>query len=133
MSKVSHALLRQKDAAKIIIAQLREAGMDDEEILLAASNVRVLGQPVCDRSHVLWKGQVMDIALLIPIIRQILQVVGGVLITRGWLDDGSAEALIGIIVNGITFGWWMFDRYRINKRNRDLRQTVEDNSNALVR
>ncbi|OEI84427.1 hypothetical protein GRI33_00965 [Brucella sp. BO3] len=75
----------------------------------------------------------MDIALLIPIIRQILQVVGGVLITRGWLDDGSAEALIGIIVNGITFGWWMFDRYRINKRNRDLRQTVEDNSNALVR
>lgn len=75
----------------------------------------------------------MDIALLIPIIRQILQVVGGVLIARGWLDDGSAEALIGVIVNGIMFGWWLFDRYRINKRNRDLRQTVEDNSNALVR
>ncbi|MCO7727381.1 hypothetical protein NJB93_12330 [Brucella intermedia] len=75
----------------------------------------------------------MDIALLIPIIRQILQVIGGVLIARGWLDDGSAEALIGIIVNGIMFGWWLFDRHRINKRNRDLRQTVEDNSNALVR
>lgn len=75
----------------------------------------------------------MDIALLIPIIRQILQVIGGVLIARGWLDDGSAEALIGIIVNSIMFGWWLFDRHRINKRNRDLRQTVEDNSNALVR
>lgn len=75
----------------------------------------------------------MDISLFIPIIRQILQVIGGVLIARGWLDDGSAEALIGIIVNGIMFGWWLFDRHRINKRNRDLRQTVEDNSNALVR
>ncbi|MBB5703621.1 hypothetical protein FHS76_003528 [Ochrobactrum daejeonense] len=75
----------------------------------------------------------MDIALLIPIIRQILQVIGGILIARGWLDDGAVDALIGIIVNGIVFIWWMFDRYRINKRNRDLRQTVEENSNALVR
>ncbi|PJT20081.1 hypothetical protein CN884_19330 [Ochrobactrum sp. 30A/1000/2015] len=75
----------------------------------------------------------MDIALLIPVIRQILQIAGGFLIARGWLDDGAVEALIGIIVNAIVFGWWLFDRYRINKHNRDLRQTVEDNSNALVR
>ena len=75
----------------------------------------------------------MDIALLIPIIRQILQVIGGALIARGWLDDAGADALVGIIVNAIVFSWWLLDRYRINKRNRDLRQTVEDNSNALVR
>jgi len=31
MNNVSHALIRQKDAAKVIIAQLREAGMDDED------------------------------------------------------------------------------------------------------
>lgn len=64
----------------------------------------------------------MDIALLIPIIRQILQVAGGFLIARGWLDDGAADALIGIIVNAIVFGWWLIDRHRINKKNRELKQ-----------
>ena len=75
----------------------------------------------------------MDIALIIPIIRQILQVVGGVLIARGWLDDGAVDALIGIIVNAFVFGWWLIERHRINKANRTIKQTVEDNSNALVR
>ena len=74
-----------------------------------------------------------DIALIIPIIRQILQVVGGVLIARGWLDDGAADALIGVIMNGIVFVWWLIERNRINKANRTIKQTVEDNSNALVR
>lgn len=75
----------------------------------------------------------MDIALLIPVIRQLLQVAGGFLIARGWLDDGSAEALIGIIVNAVVFIWWLIDRYRINRCNREIKQTVEDNSNALAR
>ncbi|QGA58122.1 hypothetical protein [Brucella sp. 2280] len=66
----------------------------------------------------------MDIALLIPIIRQILQVVGGMLIARGWLDDGAADALIGVIVNGIVFVWWLYDRHRINKKSRLLRYKV---------
>lgn len=64
----------------------------------------------------------MDIALLIPVIRQILQIAGGFLIARGWLDDGAADALIGIIVNAIVFGWWLIDRHRINKKNRELKQ-----------
>ncbi|HWT63972.1 MAG TPA: hypothetical protein VN150_15460 [Ochrobactrum sp.] len=58
----------------------------------------------------------MDIALLIPVIRQILQIAGGFLIARGWLDDGAADALIGIVVNAIVFGWWLIDRHRINKK-----------------
>ncbi|EXL07434.1 hypothetical protein BG46_11065 [Brucella anthropi] len=63
----------------------------------------------------------MDIALLVPVIRQILQIVGGFLIARGWLDDGAADALIGIIVNAVVFGWWLIDRHRINKKNRELK------------
>ena len=64
----------------------------------------------------------MDIALLIPVIRQILQIAGGFLIARGWLDDGAADALIGIVVNASVFGWWLIDRHRINKKNRELKQ-----------
>lgn len=72
----------------------------------------------------------MDIALLIPIIRQILQVVGGMLIARGWLDDGAADALIGVIVNGIVFVWWLYDRHRINKKARALRYKVGEADHA---
>ncbi|PJR87878.1 hypothetical protein CN878_19505 [Ochrobactrum sp. 695/2009] len=72
----------------------------------------------------------MDIALLIPIIRQILQVVGGFLIARGWLDDGAADALIGVIVNAIVFGWWLMDRHRINKKARLLRYKVGEIDHA---
>lgn len=75
----------------------------------------------------------MDIALLIPVIRQILQIAGGFLIARGWLDDAGADALIGILVNVIVFAWWLFDRRKINKANQTLKETVEENSNALVR
>ena len=64
----------------------------------------------------------MDIALLIPVIRQILQIAGGFLIARGLLDDGAADALFGIVVNAIVFGWWLIDRHRINKKNRELKQ-----------
>ena len=72
----------------------------------------------------------MDIALLIPIIRQILQVIGGMLIARGWLDDGAADALIGVIVNGIVFVWWLYDRHRINKKVRLLRYKVGEADHA---
>lgn len=72
----------------------------------------------------------MDIALLIPIIRQILQVFGGMLIARGWLDNGAADALTGIIVNGIVFAWWLIDRHRINKKARSLRYKVGEADHA---
>ena len=72
----------------------------------------------------------MDIALLVPVIRQILQIVGGFLIARGWLDDGAADALIGIIVNAVVFGWWLIDRHRINKKNRELKWKVGEVDHA---
>ncbi|CAB4327529.1 hypothetical protein [Brucella sp. 191011898] len=72
----------------------------------------------------------MDIALLIPVIRQILQIAGGFLIARGWLDDGAADALIGVIVNGIVFLWWLYDRHRINKKARLLRYKAGETDHA---
>jgi hypothetical protein len=52
----------------------------------------------------------MTLSLVIPILRQILQVIGGALIAKGVLDAGSSEALIGAALNLTTFGWWLFDR-----------------------
>lgn len=36
----------------------------------------------------------MTIDLFIPILRQILQIVGGILIARGYFDQGMADALV---------------------------------------
>lgn len=72
----------------------------------------------------------MDIALLIPVIRQILQIAGGFLIARGWLDDAGVDALIGIVVNVIVFGWWLFDRRKINQKSRLLRYKVGETDHA---
>ncbi|ASQ11829.1 hypothetical protein CDO22_17700 [Sinorhizobium meliloti] len=59
----------------------------------------------------------MTIDLFIPILRQILQIVGGILIARGYFDQGMADALIGLGVNLLVLGWWLFDRSKINRRN----------------
>lgn len=59
----------------------------------------------------------MTIDLFIPILRQILQIVGGILIARGYFDHGMADALIGLGVNILVLGWWLFDRSKINRRN----------------
>lgn len=59
----------------------------------------------------------MTIDLFIPILRQILQIVGGILIARGYFDQGMADALIGLGVNVLVLGWWLFDRSKINRRN----------------
>lgn len=72
----------------------------------------------------------MDIALFVPVIRQFLQVIGGMLIARGWLDEGAADALIGIIVNLLVFIWWLMDRQRINRKNRELKQKAGGPDNA---
>jgi hypothetical protein len=52
------------------------------------------------------------------------------LIARGWLDNGSADALTGVIVNGIVFVWWLYDRHRINKKARALRYKVGEADHA---
>lgn len=60
----------------------------------------------------------MQIGLIIPVLRQILQVAGGALIAKGVLDSGSADAATGIILNAVTLGWWLYDRIRINASRR---------------
>lgn len=67
----------------------------------------------------------MTIDLFIPILRQILQIVGGILIARGYFDQGMADALIGLGVNVLVLGWWLFDRSKINRRNLINRYIVD--------
>jgi len=38
----------------------------------------------------------MNIALLIPVIRQIFQIAGGFLIARGWLDNAALMNSLGL-------------------------------------
>lgn len=59
----------------------------------------------------------MTIDLFIPILRQFLQIVGGILIARGYFDQGMADALVGLGVNLLVLAWWLFDRSRINRKN----------------
>ena len=59
----------------------------------------------------------MTIDLFVPILRQLLQIVGGILIARGYFDQGMADALVGLGVNVLVLGWWLFDRNKINRRN----------------
>lgn len=59
----------------------------------------------------------MTIDLFIPILRQFLQVVGGILLARGYFDEGTVEAFVGLGVNLLVFGWWLFDRNKINRKN----------------
>lgn len=60
----------------------------------------------------------MEISLLIPLIRQVLQAVGSYLIARGYLDTGAADALTGALVNGIVFVWWLVEHLHIRQRLR---------------
>ena len=60
----------------------------------------------------------MEINLLLPLIRQILQAVGSYLIARGYLDTGAADALTGALVNGIVFVWWLVEHLHIRQRLR---------------
>lgn len=53
----------------------------------------------------------MEFSLLIPVIRQLLQIFGGVLITKGYVDSDGLNALIGLILNLLTFGWWYYGTY----------------------
>lgn len=57
----------------------------------------------------------MTVQLAIPVLRQLLQIAGGVLISRGYLDEAAHEAVTGVIINAVTFAWWLYDRRRINR------------------
>lgn len=47
--------------------------------------------------------------LTIPLLRHVLQVCGGALLARGYLDQAALDALTGLIINGATLFWWLYD------------------------
>ncbi|MGN7750554.1 Pam3-gp28 family putative phage holin [Sinorhizobium sp. 22678] len=59
----------------------------------------------------------MTIDLFIPILRQFLQVVGGILLAKGYFDSATVDAFVGLGVNVLVLVWWLFDRSKINRRN----------------
>lgn len=59
----------------------------------------------------------MTIDLFIPILRQLLQVVGGILLAKGYFDSATVDAFVGLGVNVLVLVWWLFDRSKINRRN----------------
>lgn len=59
----------------------------------------------------------MTIDLFIPILRQFLQVVGGILLAKGYFDSATVDAFVGLGVNVLVLLWWLFDRNKINRKN----------------
>ncbi|PDT47344.1 hypothetical protein CO661_14270 [Sinorhizobium fredii] len=59
----------------------------------------------------------MTIDLFVPILRQFLQVVGGILLAKGYFDSATVDAFVGLGVNVLVMVWWLFDRNRINRKN----------------
>ncbi|MFQ6183666.1 hypothetical protein ACLMJV_17185 [Sinorhizobium meliloti] len=59
----------------------------------------------------------MTIDLFIPILRQFLQVLGGILLAKGYFDSATVDAFVGLGVNILVLVWWLFDRSKINRRN----------------
>ena len=72
----------------------------------------------------------MTIDLLIPLIRQIAQIVGGMLIARGVFDDGTAEAFVGAVTNIAVLIWWLVDRFRINEANKAIAKVASDKTDG---
>ncbi|NTS31247.1 hypothetical protein HQ945_08265 [Phyllobacterium sp. BT25] len=68
----------------------------------------------------------MDIALFIPILRQILQALGGLLVGYGYFDETGWTAASGLIINLVTTGWWLYDRWQINRANRAVKEVAKD-------
>ena len=54
----------------------------------------------------------MDQALFLGVLRHVLQLVSGALVTRGILDGGSAEALVGGGLSLASVGWYLWDKKR---------------------
>lgn len=60
----------------------------------------------------------MKIDLFIPLLRNVLLVIVGLLIQRGYVDQSLSEPIIGAGLGLITTGWYLFDRRKINKANK---------------
>jgi len=72
----------------------------------------------------------MTIDILIPVLRQLLQILGGWLITQGYMDEGILDAFIGVFINGIAFVWWGYDRWRINRVNKVIAKVAADKTDT---
>ncbi|RVH87731.1 hypothetical protein CN204_04150 [Sinorhizobium meliloti] len=59
----------------------------------------------------------MTIDIFIPVLRQLLQIFGGILLAKGYFDATTVDAFVGLGVNVLVLGWWFFDRNKINRRN----------------
>lgn len=74
----------------------------------------------------------MNITLFIPLIRQILQIIGGMLVARGILDTGAEEAFVGFGVNAATLIWWLYDRWKLNRQNEAIKKLAETHAGKQV-
>lgn len=54
--------------------------------------------------------------ILTPVIRALLQLVAGGLITDGYLDETAMTAIIGGIVAGITVVWSVIEKKYLTKK-----------------
>ena len=72
----------------------------------------------------------MTIDLLIPLIRQLAQIFGGILIARGIFDDGTSEAFVGAVANIAVLIWWLVDRYKINEANKVIAKIASDKTDS---
>jgi hypothetical protein len=52
----------------------------------------------------------MDQALFLGVLRHVLQLAAGALVTKGFLDGGSAEALVGGGISFAAVGWYVWGR-----------------------
>jgi len=67
----------------------------------------------------------MTIDLFIPVLRQLLQIIGGVLLAKGYFDSATLDAFVGLGVNLLVLGWWLFDRSKINRINKYIADRAE--------
>ena len=57
----------------------------------------------------------MDQALFIGLLRHILQLGSGYVVTKGILDESSAQTLAGAFLSIGTVAWYAFDKWRARK------------------
>jgi hypothetical protein len=72
----------------------------------------------------------MTIDLFIPILRQLLHMVGGYMIAQGYFDEGATDAFVGLGINLATLIWWLIDRYRINEANKAVAKVAADKTDG---
>lgn len=54
----------------------------------------------------------MEYTAIMPVVRMLMQAVGGALIARGWLDASALDPFIGVGINAGALAWWLIDRRR---------------------